>query len=743
MIKLTRREAPAELSDIRVQRTLNEAREFFGTDTRETRQRWFDFDEYGVLNDRRVIDALEALTAGRCAICSRDGASEKAKISPHRLRPAQDAVASDGSISRRHYWWLAYAWQNLFPACAGCQTAQGAKFPVKGDRVSVGSAHALLEREEPLLLDPCLDDPEQFFIYLESGEVVSRDARAKATIETFDLNRPELIDERALTSFATKEQIRDLARQLDTARLNEFADGLSRLYSKSSPFAALRRQLVNQWVQFRWRKVAAALAHASGDELLLKSLVGSLSRVTNRVKDEVAADFFGLDFRELRAVEAYPAASVEPLEARVLEVRRAPRDAPLPYLDAAEIHSVEIRNFRAIESLDLELTRGAGEGSWMMLLGENGAGKTSVLQAVALTLCDPETLDRLEVKGAKLLRHGTDEGHVKVRLTGSRRSRELHFASAELGVSGTPREGVLIAGYGATRLLPKTGSRRVRATTVENLFDPLSRRANPSVWLPRLPREQFDAVASALRVLLQLGDDEEILRGRKSGLEITRGKSRLELSELSDGYKAMAALALDLMQLFLLRWGSVGAAEGIVLIDELGAHLHPRWQMRVTESLRATFPRVQFIATTHDPLCLRGLHDGEVVVLRRSGRHIHALHDELPPIEGLTVDQLLTNEHFGLSSALDPAIEDQFTRYYDLLALRSPSEQEQRELGALSEQLEGLQLLGTSRRERLALEAVDESLAQERRLHGAADLAQLNESAKREVRALWEEVAER
>jgi len=69
-----------------------------------------------------------------------------------------------------------------------------------------------------------------------------------------------------------QQQIGEVGQLLNSAQVAEFADGLSRLYSKSSPYAALRRQLVNQWVQFRWRKVAAALAHSSGDELMLKAL---------------------------------------------------------------------------------------------------------------------------------------------------------------------------------------------------------------------------------------------------------------------------------------------------------------------------------------------------------------------------------------------------------------------------------------------------------------------------------------
>ena len=44
----------------------------------------------------------------------------------------------------------------------------------------------------------------------------------------------------------------------------------------------------------------------------------------------------------------------------------------------------------------------------------------------------------------------------------------------------------------------------------------------------------------------------------------------------------------------------------------------PRWRMRIVTAMRNLMPRVQFVITTHDPLCLRGVTDGEVIVVRRN-----------------------------------------------------------------------------------------------------------------------------
>lgn len=62
---------------------------------------------------------------------------------------------------------------------------------------------------------------------------------------------------------------------------------------------------------------------------------------------------------------------------------------------------------------------------------------------------------------------------------------------------------------------------------------------------------------------------------------------------------------------------SLAFSRAVVLIDEIEAHLHPRWKMRIVTALREALPNVTFIMTTHDPLCLRGLRAGEVMVFRR------------------------------------------------------------------------------------------------------------------------------
>ena len=115
--------------------------------------------------------------------------------------------------------------------------------------------------------------------------------------------------------------------------------------------------------------------------------------------------------------------------------------------------------------------------------------------------------------------------------------------------------------------------------------------------------------------------------------------STVPLDRLSDGSQSVVALACDVLAVLLNRWTDAAAAEGIVVLDELGAHLHPRWRMRIVVGLRKLFPRVQFLVTTHDPLCLRGLEAGEVALIERLDDEDRTVvvRQDLPSVAGLRV----------------------------------------------------------------------------------------------------------
>ncbi|MBO1032334.1 AAA family ATPase [Tessaracoccus sp. SD287] len=387
------------------------------------------------------------------------------------------------------------------------------------------------------------------------------------------------------------------------------------------------------------------------------------------------------------------------------------------YFQAARwIERLVIQNFRPIRHLDIDLTRSTSErGPWTVLLGENGSGKSSILHAIALTMMGGDQRRRLDIDARSYLRQRARRGLVQVYLSGSSEPLELRWGSGDVEFSGPEEVPALMLGYGATRLLPRHGNAEPdrRLVRVDNLFDPLLPLTDPTWWLLSLDDEVFDDVAEGIGHLLALDADEMLVR-RRGTVWLRRGRDRSEITALSDGYQSMVVMSCDILSTVLSLWPQPALAEGIVLIDEIGAHLHPRWRMRIVGALRSLMPRVQFVVTTHEPLCLRGVADGEVVVVRRNSESEVVALTDLPPVTGMRIDQLLTSEHFGLGSTDDPEVADLWQSYYALQGAGHLTAERQAELERVRRRLEELQQFGTTERDRLLLDSAARYIAERR-----------------------------
>jgi uncharacterized protein (TIGR02646 family) len=669
---------------------------------------------------------LIELFSSKCAFCE-SAYVPFATFDVEHFRPKSGVVNFDGRVEPDHYWWLAYEWENLYLICMICNRSKGQRFPVRASRAPFRTFGHDLLAEGPLLLDPCIDEPERELVFQPDGLVNSDTERGNMTIEVFQLNRTGLVEARKKSYTEMQTVLRSLIPGRSTLT-EDVMDFLRSMLDGTHEHEAARRQFaVTLWRQLKPE------ANASVKEQMQEIIPEESFSVTGAQRQ-----------RAMKSTQRFRRSHQE------FSVAKAATSQSY-FLTSRAIERVEIHNFRIIRHLELEFP--PREGAWLALLGENGTGKSSVLQAVALTLIGAPYRDqlskRLGLDASRILRHGTKSGHVRVWLSGLDQPAELTFSGRGERFSGTEEPRTLVAGYGATRLLPGGRSRPARTpryADVGNLFNPFEPLADAESWLLRLDREGFEDAARGLKMLLLLGQKDRLERrtgsdGRPRIRARTLGGS-LTLDQLSDGYKSVVALAVDIMKVFQDLWQKMAGAEGLVcegavLVDELEAHLHPRWKMRIVESLRTVFPRVQFLVTTHDPLCLRGLENGEVAVLRRDASNDVFAVTDLPPVKGLAVDQLLMSEHFGLDSTVDPEVDELFQAYYRLkgMATRTPAEEEQ--LRLLTQRVDAYRSLGHNRKERLMLEALDEWAAQERVVVEPQLRADLTEETKRRVADIW------
>lgn len=156
----------------------------------------------------------------------------------------------------------------------------------------------------------------------------------------------------------------------------------------------------------------------------------------------------------------------------------------------------------------------------------------------------------------------------------------------------------------------------------------LSIRAAAKVALQGCTGLRFDFEES--RVLVEFGDQKVV-----------------PFDHLSDGQRTMLGLFCDLARRAAILNPQFGGdasklTKGVVLIDELDLHLHPRWQREVAQGLCTLFPQIQFICTTHSPFVIQSLHDGKLIVLGDStpvDLGLMSIEDIAETIQGVEVPQ--------------------------------------------------------------------------------------------------------
>jgi predicted ATP-binding protein involved in virulence len=167
---------------------------------------------------------------------------------------------------------------------------------------------------------------------------------------------------------------------------------------------------------------------------------------------------------------------------------------------------------------------------------------------------------------------------------------------------------------------------------------------------------QLEAVRKAIQIFIPGFSELKVKRNPLRMIVKKEGKE-LEIGQLSDGEKCTLALVGDLARRLSISNPSSKnplEGEGIVLIDEIELHLHPKWQRDLVGNLRSAFPNVQFILTTHSPQAVGELPNECIRLLSK---------DEMGNLSCITPNQTLgltTNEI--LEEIMDAPVLDKWTQ---------------------------------------------------------------------------------
>ena len=413
------------------------------------------------------------------------------------------------------------------------------------------------------------------------------------------------------------------------------------------------------------------------------------------------------------------------------------------------------------ERQSLRLTGDDGcPARWILLLGDNGVGKTTLLQCLAWMRPSPVMDEAGEISAVEpalnseeensalvsLIRVPTDGGSTVEATLEARFSVGRSFSADE--PSEEQQVGEIVTGI---HLLGENRGLKERKLTT-NCFP--ERR---NVLLPELPMFAYsatrgtgtrkldrkglsDSLASLFVSATELYDAEDVLlkfdyRAKKSGKEqdmrrlqrivrilasvlpdiesdedieilgpavfghpaelsgvrLKTPYGAVPLSGLSLGYRTTLTWIVDLaLRLYESYPESADplSEPGIVLIDGIDLHLHPRWQRRLMDHLSRFFPAIQFVASAHSPLIAQAAQDANLVILRKSEGQVVIEHGP-ESVNTWRADQILASDLFGIP-VRSRIIEDLRRKRDALLDKLDRSQDEDERLQSLEKQLEEL-----------------------------------------------------
>lgn len=314
------------------------------------------------------------------------------------------------------------------------------------------------------------------------------------------------------------------------------------------------------------------------------------------------------------------------------------------------IIAIESKNVDKIA--DFKLTLSEEFKPFIVLTGDNGAGKTWLLKCMALALSNQTSFLGTQKQEEKFITH------LNNRQTAWRVLPDAYFGK-------TPMEWIAnnYAAYGASRLAIKTRERMAeeRGSYGEPpILDINKALNNIEYWLQvKMLAKRSHIIAETQKVLIQLLPNVEKIEYEiddKEGVvfHYYTENQKERLTTLSAGNRVVLATIGDMLtRLWDQQLGIREAKdlEGIVIIDELEAHLHPEWQRKFPKLLHEIFPKVQFVISTHTPMTILGLPKDCILL------HVDTNEEGKITVEKQNLDywnmlpqQILTAPLFGLNS---------------------------------------------------------------------------------------------
>jgi predicted ATPase len=341
-------------------------------------------------------------------------------------------------------------------------------------------------------------------------------------------------------------------------------------------------------------------------------------------------------------------------------------DEDFSIIEPCKIQNFEINNYGPIKHCTLKNI--PSKAQWVFLTGENGVGKTSILKALATSI-GHRKMTEMEARENKGF-------NVELDLIGKNNAQIKFIRKNNEGTSKRKPNSIGFAAYGAMRLKTIYGgltdnqikNAKSKSGTFKSLF-------NNDGYLLDLESEFKNWQAIGIDISKRESEIKEILESimlnvGEVGFRYKSGKTPITLfseidsdgkllptvtiDKLSSGYLSIVSMMSDMIIRLYQQQPEIkdiADLKGVVIIDEIDIHLHPKFQKHFVEQLTAAFPNVQFIVSTHSPLPLLGAPRNSVIcVVKRNSKNgvvINRIDDKIY-FQDLLPNTLLTSPIFGM-----------------------------------------------------------------------------------------------
>ena len=599
-----------------------------------------------IIRNNELYLALKNIYKGKCAFCESkfmegDVDNDLLHISHYRPRP--------------QYYWLSYEWSNLLLCCEDCQIAKRRGFPLlyEGARLNAmpdsKSFHWRLDstdlrNEYPLLLNPEIDMPEDEFTFSPDGKIHSitnNNSRADSTIELCNLNRTNLVSQRQkvirnfYNSFKSATKLvrsrifgNHTQQEKENILKKNYEDVFNKLQlgiSKNKEFSLLHIKMLEEF-----------------DSFFTDLFSNDLDKSIIKLAFELIINETSVDFKSLYQNK------------NQIDLGITQNSDSVELISNTTIDKVYIQNFLSLQEIDK--FNNLKDKKEIYFLGENGDGKTLLLQGILCSVQQGFILKNTDFEDTgKILKYLTD-GKATFKAVDSNENEYSKFHSRAFN---------FIVAYGVNR--NKADSDQKDPYGFLTLFYDDKYLYNPVKWLQKLNYQELEReknknseqplinLESAKRMLSNILGEERELEINVSSKEVTfleRG-TLVYFEQLSEGYKSVIVWVCDLLSRLAENQPKVTDTKeykGIVLVDEIDLHLHPKWAYSIVKKLRVWFPTIQFFFTTHSPIVILGASDDAVFYKVYKEDGVTKISEPVTDISEYVANSLITSPLFDLET---------------------------------------------------------------------------------------------